>query len=431
LSKTGYSFFIARRYLSAKRALSSKKKAASNDTAQSEKSEFRFVSVIVAIATGGVGLGVAALIVTLAILSGFEKTLTDNIVGFTSHAEISGYGNRALPDYPGTSRYLLAKIPAIKTLSPYVEQQAIIRSPHGLAGVVLKGVLPEDTTPIARRRITSGSDFGVTSTDSFPPIIISKGLAQELKTGVGKSVAAMRFHEQMRTREDILANVRKFRVVGIFETGMSEYDNTLAYTTLAAAQSFSNYSPTQVNGYEVMTTSLDSARSVTAKINHTLHYPYFAQSVYDVHQPIFAWIELQKKPIPIILGLIIIVAAFNVVSTLLLIVIEKTHSVGVLKSLGASNRGIAQIFLTEGAAIGIMGTILGDLLGFGICLTESHFHLFKLRAEIYFMSSVPISIEWQHYVIVSVISLVLALLATIIPARIAARLRPLEALQFG
>lgn len=389
------------------------------------------MSLIVIIATTGIALGTAALIITLAILSGFEKTLTDNVVGFTSHAEIMGYGGRPLPSYPTVSKYLLQRVPEITHLTPFVQREAILRSSSGVAGIVLKGLPVDDTFSIARKKIIKGHDIKFATGDTLDPIIISKGLANDLKTDVGKSLAAIRFNEALRTREDILSNIRKFRVVGIFETGMADYDNSHAYTTLNAAQAFNGFSPTQVSGYDVLTSDLANARKVSEKINRTLRYPYFSQSVFDLYQTIFAWIELQKKPIPIILGLIIIVATFNVVSTLLLIVIEKTHSIGILKSLGARNRGVGRIFTLEGMAIAISGTLLGDLFALVVSWLEAHYHFFKLRADIYFMSSVPISIEWQHYVIISVIAFVLALSATLIPASIASRMRPLEALNFG
>ena len=212
---------------------------------------------------------------------------------------------------------------------------------------------------------------------------------------------------------------------------MSQYDNMLAYTTLDAAQAFNGFSPTQVSGYDIRTASIEEADPVTARLNKLLHYPYFARSVYEVYPTIFAWIKLQKQPIPVILGLIMLVATFNIVSTLLLIVIEKTHSIGVLRSLGAKSHSIAMIFIQEGMAIAVVGVLIGDLFALGLCELEAHYHFFTLRADIYFMSSVPISIELVHYVIVSALALTLAFFATVIPARIAARLKPLEALRFG
>ena len=376
-------------------------------------------------------LGTAALIITLSILSGFEKTLTNNVLGYTSNVEISSYGSRPLPDFPGTARYLLRKVPSIRELTPFAEHEAILRSPRGVVGVMLRGVPATDTSILAMKRIVAGHSLAALPNDSLDPIIISTGLAKQLHTGVGKNLAAIRFNERLRSRDDILRNLHLFRIVGTYATGMSQYDDMLAYTTLPAAQIFNGFSPTQVNGYDIRTPTLASSGPVADTINHILHYPYVARSVYDVYPTIFAWIDLQKKPTPIILGLIILVAAFNMVSTLLLIVIEKTRSIGILKSLGSSTRGISQIFVTQGLTIALVGTVLGDLLGFILCTLESQFHFFKLRADIYFMSSVPISIEWQHYAIVSVISIILALSATLIPARIAARMQPLQALQFA
>jgi lipoprotein-releasing system permease protein len=436
-----YPRFIAARYLTARRDSNVRRsnRSSSNVTRgigplqeiKSEHEERRFVSTIALIATGGIALGTAALIVTLAILSGFEKTLTDNVIGFTSDIEISSYGNRPIAGYTGVMKYLQKRVPEVRQITPFVERQAILRSPKSVAGVVLRGVLLSDTSTLPRKRIVRGVDLALAPPDSLDPIIISKGLAQDLGTNIGKSIAAIRFNERLRTREDILNNIRLYRVVGIYETGMSQYDNTLAYTSLAAAQIFNGFSPTQVNGFDVRTATLQEATPISAKINRVLGYPTFARSVYEVYPTIFAWIDLQKKPVPIILGLIMLVATFNIVSTLLLIVIEKTHSIGILKSLGATSGGIAKIFITEGMVIAIAGTLIGDVIGFLLCFAESQFHFFKLRSDIYFMSSVPISIEWQHYAIVSVIALALAASATLIPARIAARMQPLNALSFG
>lgn len=284
---------------------------------------------------------------------------------------------------------------------------------------------------LALKRIIKGSTLSSVQNDSLPGILISKGVAKDLRTDAGKTVTALRFHEGMQTRDDILSHLKKFRVIGIFETGMTEYDNGLAYTSLDAAQHFAGFSTTQVSGFRVMGNDLSQARLLSKSISQIIHYPYFAQSVYDIYPTIFGWIELQKKPIPIILGLIIIVAAFNIISTLLIMVIEKTKTIGILKSLGAHDGGIARIFLAEGMVISLSGVVIGNIIGFAISSLQLNFHIIKLRSDIYFMSSVPISIDWEHYVIVSAIAIVISLCATIIPARIASRVVPLKALKFG
>ncbi len=357
--------------------------------------------------------------------------MTDNIVGYTAHAEITSYGNRPLPDYQGSIKYLERKVPGIRALSPFVQQEAVLRTSQGIAGIVIQGVLPNDSLTLAFKRVIKGSVLASLSNDSLPGILLSKGIAKELRTDIGKTVTALRFHEGMQTREDILSHLKKFRVVGIFETGMTEYDNGLVYTTLDAAQNFSGFSATQVSGFRVLGSDLSEARNLSKDIAKIIRYPYFAQSVYEIYPTIFGWIELQKKPIPIILGLIIIVAAFNIISTLLIMVIEKTRTIGILKSLGAHDGGVARIFLTEGIFITLSGVVIGNIIGFAISWLQLHFHFFKLRSDIYFMSSVPISIDWEHYLIVSTIAIVISLCATLIPARIASRVLPLKALKFG
>lgn len=276
-----------------------------------------------------------------------------------------------------------------------------------------------------------GTTLASAPADSLPPIILSKGVANELLTDVGKSITVFRFHDQMKTREDLLANLQKFRVIGIFETGMSEYDNTIAYTTLDAGQAFIGMTNNQASGLMVLAKDISQSRLVTERINQTLRYPHYALSVYDLYNTIFAWIELQKKPIPIVLGLIILVAAFNIISTLLIIVVEKTHSVGVLRTLGAPGRAIAQIFITEGLAISILGVVIGNIFALVVTFLQSNYDIMKLKSDVYFMSSVPIDIHWQHYLIVSGIAILISFFSTFIPARVASRILPLKALKFG
>ena len=323
------------------------------------------------------------------------------------------------------------RVPEVVKLTPFVSQEAIVRSPRGVSGLAIKGLPLSDTALIARKRIIAGHDLSVpTPGDSLDQILISKATADELHTTPGKAIAAIRFNERMQTREDLLRNYHRFRIAGVFETGMTEYDAATAYITLDAAQRFAYFSPTEVSGYEMMTTSIGAGDSVTKKLNRLMHYPYFAESIYTTHQAIFAWIELQKQPIPIILGLIMIVATFNVVSTLLLIVVEKTHSIGVLRAIGVRAGGIRDIFLHEGLIIACAGIVAGDLFAFVLCWLEAHYQFLKLQSDIYFMSSVPIALDWHHYAIVSAIAFVLSVAATYIPARIASRMTPLNALRF-
>lgn len=341
------------------------------------------------------------------------------------------YGARPLKDYQSVTDQLYKAIPEIQHLAPFTEREVVLRTSRGITGVILRGVKPDDSITIALRRVTKGTALASDPGDSLPPIVISKGVASELSTEVGKSIAVFRFNEEMKTREDLLAGLRKFRVVGIYETGMSEYDNTIAYTSLDAGQEFLGIGSKEASGLMVLAHDISQARIVSEKINTELRYPHYALSVYDLYNTIFAWIELQKKPIPVILGLIILVAAFNVISTLLIIVVEKTHSVGVLRTLGAPARAIAEIFITEGLSISLLGVLIGNLVAFILCFIQLEFDIMKLKSDVYFMSSVPVAIRWEHYLIVSGIAVAISFLSTFIPARVASKILPLKALKFG
>ncbi|HET6512566.1 MAG TPA: ABC transporter permease, partial [Candidatus Kapabacteria bacterium] len=261
--------------------------------------------MIVAIATAGVAVGVAALIVTLSILAGFEKTLTDNVVRYTAHARVAVYGGRPIPDYKSTVAHLERKVPEITQVMPFVQREAVLRSPTTVAGVLLRGIVGEDTAIINKNTIIAGTDLLSAKADTLPPIILSEGTARELNTTVGKALTAIRFFENIQSREQLLDNISRFRVVGIFRTGMTEYDNMQAFTTLEAAQEFVGFSAKQASGFNIMTHSLAEVPELTRNVQHTLKYPFYVESVFDIGQTIFAWIQLQKQPIPIILGLII------------------------------------------------------------------------------------------------------------------------------
>jgi lipoprotein-releasing system permease protein len=353
------------------------------------------------------------------------------VIGYTAHAEIASFGNRPLPEYPTTIKFLKQNVAHIQAITPFVEQEAVLRSSRGVAGTIVEGVPVNDSLTMAFKKLIRGHIPLDHSLDSIPQLILSKGTASELHLDTGKIVTVFRFIEGMQSREDMLRFLQQFRVVGIFETGMTEYDNSLSYTTLASAQRFRMTSPTQVSGFRLLFDDLSNIKQVLSDLKKQLHYPYYAQSVYDIYPTIFGWIELQKKPIPIVLGLIIIVAAFNVISTLLILVMEKTKQIGVLKSLGASNPSVLAIFISEGGYIASWGIVAGNMLAFIISWLQDHYHFFKLRADIYFMPSVPISIEWQHYVIVSLIAVAITVTAAFIPARIATKVKPVKALKFG
>ena len=211
---------------------------------------------------------------------------------------------------------------------------------------------------------------------------------------------------------------------------MAQYDELIVYTDLKTSQDLFGYKSTKVTAIEIMLDDVTKANPVSLAIEDELGYPFYALSVYDLHRSIFAWIELQKEPIPIVLGLISIVAVLNIITTLLIIVVEKTYSIGILRTLGLTTKGILKIFVFRGLKLGLSGSLTGAALGFILVLLQKEFGIIRLKGEIYFLNSAPVDISLWHYEVVIGVSIVLTLLSTLIPSYIASKIRPLRAIRF-
>ncbi len=404
MSATG---FIVRRYLRAGRAT-------------------RFVSFIIAVAVIGVMLGTAALNVALSVIQGFEARLAENIVAFTGEIEVQGFQRQHLHHYREAAARLRT-LPGIRIAAPFVAREVIVRGREGIEGVFMKGIDPAtDITGMAGRVVDGAWTF---ARDGRPATVIGRKLAERLGVRVGDSILVVPITGVPTADEPV--HLSRMRVAGLYETGFSEYDDLYAYVALHDAQRLLQLPQDAVSGFDIRTRGAVPLDTIATSIEATMGYPYYARTMYEMYPGIFAWIELQKKPIPVVLGLIVIVAAFNVIATLLMIVLEKTHAVGILKTLGATRAQIRAIFVRQGIVVAIAGVALGDALGYALCWIQQTYHVVTLKSDVYFMSVAPIEMRWTSFAIVSVIAAALCVAAAIVPARIAARLTPVRALRFG
>ncbi|MEO8167556.1 MAG: ABC transporter permease [bacterium] len=402
-----YTSFIARRYFQAGRK--------------------GFLSFISTIAITGVALGTAALIIALSVLGGFEKEITEKVIGFTSHVQISGYRNTSLPNYLANTKRIEESSPLVKTVQPFLSREALIRSSESVDGILLKGVEPSKDISTVRKYIVSGTYDITTPVQGMSPIVVGKKLASRLMISVGDKVSIFGTGDE---GEVGTMRVMQFRVAGIYESGMADYDDIYAFTSLKNAQALFRYGQS-VSGYDVMLTNIDSADVIAGNIQALLGYPHYARTVFQNYRNLFSWIELQKKPIPIILGLIIIVATVNIIGTLLMVVLGKTKEIGILKSLGATKKGIVSLFIRQGLWIGMIGVLAGNVFAFTVCFLEMRFHFLSLPSDIYFMTSVPILLRPEFFVVVSAVSIGLCFICSLIPAWLASRIDPIRAIRFA
>jgi lipoprotein-releasing system permease protein len=375
----------------------------------------------------GVALGVAALIIALTILGGFEREIKQKVFGFAAHIQVIGFQNQSLPDYEQALEIIRNEIPGVKAASPVVSREVILRAKGRTEGVLMKGV--DETTDVSstRNQIVEGR-YDLSSVGGTPKLVLGRKLAQRLGVKVGDHAVLFGIGGNLKSLGTPI--VRQFVISGIYETGMAEYDDIYVYTSIGAAQELLRLDG-QVTGIEILVDDLSRSGSIAAQIQNLLGYPYYARTVQQLYRNLFSWIELQKKPTPIILGLIIVVATVNIIGTLLMVVMEKTHQIGILKSMGAGSGSIRKIFIGEGLLIGIVGTLLGDALAYGLSALQLHERIFSLPEQIYFMSSVPILLRAENFVLVSLIAMALCFLATLVPASLASRLEPVTAIRFA
>ncbi len=386
-----------------------------------------FVSFITGIAVLGIMLGTAALIIALTVLGGFERQITEKVVGFTSHVQVLRYQNLPVTDYVAKERLIARRFPIVASVSPYVAREALIRSRAGVDGILLKGIDPDNDNSTTRRYMVAGAYEFSREHGGMPKIVIGRKLASRLAVEVGDKVAVFGIGRFVDAGQ---ARVMQFRVAGIYESGMAEYDDVYAFTNLSDAQTLFQI-PGAVSGFDLMLKAPDSAEAVAAAIPGLLGDRHHAQTVFDSYRNLFSWIELQKKPVPIILGLIIIVATVNIIGTLLMMVLDRTREIGILTSMGATRWDVTRIFLRQGFIIAVTGTLLGDVLAFGLCWSQLHFRFFSLPSDIYFMSSVPILLKPEYFLLVSFLAVALSMVSAFVPARLAALLRPVDAIRFS
>ncbi|HPI37819.1 MAG TPA: ABC transporter permease [Ignavibacteriaceae bacterium] len=394
------------------------------------KKDSRSLSFFSFIAVSGIAIGVSVLIIALSVLKGFEKILTEKLINLDSHIQITGFSNNPLPDYNSTMpeiRHLMEG--EYNQIKPYVLNLAIVKNKRINEGITIKGVMPDYFAGLSSYVMVEGNSF-LEEAQENKQIIIGRSLSDKLRTKAGDEITLFALKENKIPDANNLPAIEKFVVSGIFQSGLAKYDNAFAYININTAQELFGLKD-KINGYEIKINDVSKIDSLANVLQENLRYPHYVRTVYKIYKHIFTWIELQKKPIPIVLGLIIIVAVFNIISTLLMLVLEKMNSIGTLKSMGATRKQIIKIFLYQGVFLGFVGVLAGNLLSYLLLVLQLKFNIITLPAEIYFTSTVPILIEPFTFVLVSVIAFVLSVLSSLLPSYIASRLNPVSTLRFA
>lgn len=389
-----------------------------------------FLRFIIYVAIGGVTLGVAALLLALAIVRGFSEEIEEKIVGFGAHIQVSSYVQDEPLEQGASLQSDLSQMDGISAVSPVIEQPVLLRhSEDAIEGVVLLGM---DRLPSYLEQRIEAGDFGVQADEGHPGLVVGRELATRLGLEVGDLVTAfaLRQGNEGMSLGGPRPRVKQFGIRGIYDTSLQDIDDVYVFSNVSVARSLGDLSAPSVSKFNVTVSDPTRIDSLAAQIENKFGFPVSARTIYQQYAGLFAWVDLQQSIIPLVIGVIVIVAAFNIIGTLLMLILEKTREIGILKSLGTSGSTLKRLFLVLGLLIGAIGTGLGATLALTLALLQQQFGLISLPAEAYYMTTAPIGLNPFDYVLVSVVTILLCGAAAYIPARVAARVEPVKAIRF-
>lgn len=389
-----YELFIASRYLKTLR-------------------KERFISLVSIASIAGVAIGVMALIVTLSVMSGFERELKEKILGFSNHLVISGLTTDLTID-------VLKKIKHEQVLgiAPFVEGEAILSSKYASCGVMIRGIntIDEKNVSLLSKWMIDGL-FSMATGDA----LIGKEMAKRLGLKIGDTISIV---------SGTFSGIQKVKIKGIFCSGMYEYDSRLVFVSIDGAQQLFGMDKGRLTGISLKVRDINRVREIAKDIQAKLGWNYQVATWQDLNKNLFFALRLEKVMMFIILTLIVLVGVFNISSCLIMTVFRKIRDVGILKAMGSSNHSIRIIFILQGLMIGVIGAVIGCVGGVGGCLALAKYQFIKLPSDVYYITYLPVDIRLGDVVIIGLAAIVLSILSTLYPASQAAKLNPVEALRY-
>jgi lipoprotein-releasing system permease protein len=375
-----------------------------------------------------------ALIVVIAVMTGFEADLKARILGGQSHVVVLRHGG-PLTEY----RKVLSeveKIDDVEGATPFIYTQGMLRSKSGASGVVIRGIDPETAGRVIKTLkdvslpYMSPTKNSQTDQPTIPGIVLGKELARNLGVIQGDIIHLISPRGMLSPVGHVPA-MKQFKVTGYFESGMYDFDSSFAYIHLKAAQQLLRIGDA-VTGIEVRVREIYKAREIAIKLKDQLQFPYWTRDWMQMNKNLFRALKIERVVMFVILTLIILVAAFNIASTLIMMVMGKTRDIAILKAMGATNKSVRKIFVFNGMVIGLIGTSLGLVFGLLLCIGLKHYDIYELTGDIYyFTTNLPVKLEIVNVLAVIAAALIICFLATLYPAHQASKLNPVDAIRYG
>jgi lipoprotein-releasing system permease protein len=402
--------FFSRRYLKAKRKQG-------------------FISIITGISILGIMIGVMALIVVLAVMNGFREDLLKKILGVNSHLLILSHKGGITNAEAVMEKAL--EVEGVVAATPFIYSQVMVKHAGHISGAVLRGLDPKTAGTVIRieSMIKDASLEALKSSADEPlGIILGSELSRQMGVLPGDMLTVVSPIGKL-TPLGRVAHEAGFQVRAIFESGMYDYDSSLVYLSLPDAQNFLSLEG-EVTGIELRVKDFDKSDTIAVSVQEKLGYPYWTKDWKMMNKSLFSALKLEKVTMFIILIMIVLVGALNIISSLVMLVMEKTRDIAILRTMGASSRSIMRIFIYQGLFVGLVGTALGIFSGSILCHLLARYKFIKLPPDVYYITTLPVRMEWFDIVLIAVAAVVISFLATILPSRQASRINPVEALRY-
>jgi lipoprotein-releasing system permease protein len=411
MMKTPYEIFISLRYLKTKK-------------------RYGTISLNTFISVAGVVIGVATSIITLAVMTGFQGYFRDKILSAMPHIVVLEFTGTGMKDEKALEEKI-KRVPHVTATTPFIYAQSMITTKERMQGVVVRGIDPRTeikVTDLAKNMIAGTLQDLDRTGRTLPGIIIGEDLARKLGVSVGDTVTMVNPLGE-ETPLGMIPKMRKFQVAGLFDAGMYDYNTGFVYISLRDAQQFFDM-PGRVSGVQVRVDEIYNADRISSLIQAAAGYPYYTRNWMEMNKNFFSALLLEKIGMSLILVVIIIVASFNIVGTLTMIVMEKSREIAILKSMGSSAQSIVKIFMFAGLAIGCVGTAIGVVIGYGAVLILTKSDIISLPKDVYQVSHLPLSTSGLDVLFIALTALGISFLATLYPSWQAARQDPVEVLRY-
>tara|TARA_B100000963_G_scaffold171505_1_gene149137 strand:- start:990 stop:2207 length:1218 start_codon:yes stop_codon:yes gene_type:complete len=391
------------------------------------KNEYRFSRPVIRIAITAIALSLTVMLISLAIIKGFQNKITDKVIGFSSHIQVSNFSNgnsyeSSLLKRSDSLKLSLSKIKGIKHIQSYITKAGIIKTENEIHGVVLKGVSSDFDSTFIKKILIKGNIPSFGKNKRSNKVLISQTIANQLNLNIGNGFQMYFIQQPVR--------VRQFKIAGIYDSGVAEFDKMLVLGDIGNIQKLNKWSANDAGGLEIQLHDFEDLENINQEVYSKIGFDLNTRTVIDNNPQLFDWLDLQNMNVRVILILMLIVGAINMITALFILILEQSQLIGTLKALGSQNWQIRKVFIYHSLYLILKGMFWGNIIGLSLCWIQNQFQILELDKNTYYMSYVPIDLNIAHILVLNIGTFILCWLMLIIPSYLISKINPINAIRF-